>query len=106
MKKFNIPFMFGGVKRPVVVYVGSPESDHHPLQHQVQWLQKERGASPVSEIMESLAELHKISKAHGIPFEELCAYALKEAVGNVKTSESAKIEDASSTPSAATASAN
>ena len=89
--------MFGGVKRPVAVYVGSPEGEHHPLAHQVQWLQKERGASPVSEIMESLSELHKIAKAHGIPFEDLCAYALKEAVSGAQN----KIEDASKQEEAA-----
>jgi hypothetical protein len=92
MKKFNIPFMFGSVKRLITVYIGSPEREHHPLQHQLHWLQKERGASPVAEIMDSLTELHKIAKANGVPFEELCAYALKEAVSSHKVTEK-KTED-------------
>jgi hypothetical protein len=83
MKKFNITCTFGSVKAPVSVYIGNPEVKHHPLHFQAEWLSKERGGTIPTEIMESLAKLKELSEKNGVPFEELCAYALEAASATI-----------------------
>ena len=79
MKKFTIPCNFGGTKSPFTVYIGEPEAKHHPLHFQADWLSKERGGSIPPEIMDSLAKLKELSDKNGVPFEDLCTYALEAA---------------------------
>ncbi len=80
MKKFTIPCNFNGVKAPFTVYIGNPEKSHHPLQFQAEWLIKQRGGSIPQEVMESLEKLKMIADKNGVPFEELCEYALSAAL--------------------------
>jgi hypothetical protein len=77
MKKFKIPCTFNGSTSPVTFYIGTPEKDHHPIQFQAEWLSKERGGTVPPEVMKSLEELKALSDKNGVPFEELCAYALE-----------------------------
>jgi len=84
MKKFNITCTFGAVKAPVTVFIGKPEMNHHPVHFQAEWLTKERGGSIPSEIMESLAKLKELSDKNGVPFEELCTYALEAASATIE----------------------
>lgn len=79
MKKFTVNCNFGGQSAPFTVYIGAPESKHHPLHFQSDWLSKERGGSIPEEVMESLAKLKELSERNNVPFEELCAYALEAA---------------------------
>lgn len=85
MKKFTINCNFGGVSAPFTVYVGNPESKHHPLHFQADWLSKERGGSVPQEVMDSLVKLQEIAVKNGVPFEELCAYALEAAAAPAVT---------------------
>lgn len=78
LKKFTIPCDFAGVKAPFNIYVGEPRPDKHPLLHQSSWLQRERGGTIPTEVMDSFEKLHGISKENGVSFEELCVYALGE----------------------------
>jgi hypothetical protein len=82
MKKFSINCTFNGQSSPVHFYIGEPESKHHPIHFQADWLSKERGGSVPPEVMDSLAKLRDLSQQNGVPFEELCAYALEAAVQN------------------------
>lgn len=77
MKKFKIPCTFSGKTSPVTFYIGSPDKEHHPIQFQADWLSKERGGTVPPNIMKSLEELKALSEKNGVPFEELCSYALE-----------------------------
>jgi hypothetical protein len=77
MKKFKIPCNFDGKKTPVTFYIGKPQTDHNPIHFQAEWLSSERGGNVPQEVMQSLEELMELSKKNGVPFEELCEYALK-----------------------------
>ena len=77
MKKFKSPCTFSGKTSPVTFYIGAPDRDHHPIQFQADWLSKERGGTVPPEIMKSLEELKALSEKNGVPFEELCSYALE-----------------------------
>lgn len=76
LKKFTIPCDFGGLKAPFSIYVGEPRPDKHPLQHQSSWLQRERGGTIPTEVMDSFQKLLNISTENSVSFEELCVYAL------------------------------
>lgn len=79
MKKLNINCNFGASTSMVPIFIGKPEDGHHPIHFQAEWLSKERGGTVSKEVMESLSEIKRISDENGIPFDELCEFALKEA---------------------------
>lgn len=81
MQHFMIPCDFGGRKAPFPIYVGHPKDDSHPLHHQSWWLSSERGGSIPQEVMDSFEKLHKIAMENNVSFEELCVYAMGEALG-------------------------
>ena len=89
MKKFKIPCTFGGATSSVTFYIGNPEKEHHPIHFQADWLAKERGGTVSPEIMQSLEELKALSEKNGVPFEELCSYAL-ESIQASKSLEQSK----------------
>ncbi|WP_323733417.1 DUF2610 domain-containing protein [Candidatus Bandiella euplotis] len=93
MKKFKIPCTFGGNTSPVTFYIGNPEKDHHPIQFQADWLSKERGGTVPAEIMKSLEELKALSDKNGVPFEELCSYALESIQINQNLAKKQKEND-------------
>jgi hypothetical protein len=80
MQHFMIPCDFGGRKAPFPIYVGEPKADAHPLQHQSSWLSAVRGGSIPQEVMDSFEKLHKIAMENNVSFEELCVYAMGEAL--------------------------
>lgn len=79
-RHFMIPCDFGGRKVPFPLYVGEPKPDNHPLQNQSWWLSSERGGTIPAEVMDSFEKLHKIAKENNVSFEELCVYAMGEAM--------------------------
>ncbi len=79
MLKFTVTCDFNGTKGNFTVYVGAPEGNHHPLHFQNEWLAKERGGSIPQDVMDSMEKLMEISRTNGVPFEELCEYAIKSA---------------------------
>jgi hypothetical protein len=81
MRRFTINCIFGGQKAPFSIYVGEPADDKHPLQNQSSWLGSERNGQIPPEIMESFQKLHSIAKENGVPFEDLCFYALGNNAG-------------------------
>lgn len=80
MQYFMIPCDFGGRKAPWPLYVGEPKTDNHPLHFQSWWLSSERGGTIPQEVMDSFEKLHKIALENNVSFEELCTYAMSEAV--------------------------
>lgn len=82
MQHFMIPCDFGGRKAPFPIYVGEPKADAHPLHYQSWWLSSERGGSIPQEVMDSFEKLHKIALENNVSFEELCVYAMGEAMGS------------------------
>lgn len=90
MQHFMIPCDFGGRKAPFPIYVGEPKADSHPLHHQSWWLNSERGGSIPQEVMDSFEKLHKIALENNVSFEELCVYAMGEALG-AQTSDGANL---------------
>jgi hypothetical protein len=79
MKKFTINCQFGGQTAPFTVYIGNPESKHHPIHFQADWLSKERGGNVPAEVMNSLQKLLELAQKNNVPFEDLCTYALEAA---------------------------
>ena len=79
MKKFSVPCDFNGARSPFTIYIGSPKQDRHPIFFQSDWLSKERGGTIPQEVMESLTKLKELSEKNGVPFEDLCVYALGTA---------------------------
>jgi hypothetical protein len=95
MKKFTVPCDFGGKMAPFTIYIGEPESTHHPLHFQADWLSKERGGTIPGDVMESLAKLFQLAKKNNLSFEELCVYTLNQTnSGQVQP----KLEEASVEP--------
>jgi len=78
VKKFTVPCNFGGTTAPFTIYIGEPESTHHPLHFQAEWLGKNRGGNIPGDIMESIAKLYELSKKNNVSFEELCVYAISD----------------------------
>lgn len=74
--KFNVPCAFGGQASEVAIFIGSPESKHNPIHFQTKFIQDVRGGVIPQSVLESLEKLQKLSIENGVPFEELCRYAL------------------------------
>jgi hypothetical protein len=81
VQQFLIPCDFGGTRSPFPLYFGEPSGDAHPLEQQAAWLWRERGGTIPAEVMESFAKLHAIARENNVSFEELCVYAMGEALG-------------------------
>ncbi|QKX01923.1 DUF2610 domain-containing protein [Wolbachia endosymbiont of Cruorifilaria tuberocauda] len=84
IKKFTVQCNFRGQISPFTIYIGNPKSDTHPIYYQDSWLTKERGGNIPSKVKEGLQKLYKLSKENGIPFSELCAYAITVASNSNK----------------------
>ncbi|MDA0782524.1 MAG: DUF2610 domain-containing protein [Rickettsiales bacterium] len=82
VKKFTVPCDFGGTRAPFTIYIGEPESTHHPLHFQAEWLGKNRGGNIPADIMDSIAKLYELSKKNNVSFEELCVYAISDQVND------------------------
>ena len=80
--KFNVPCYFAGKKSQVAIYIGEPEQTHHPIFFQAKFIQDERGGVIPQEIMDSLSKLKQLAVENGVPFEELCRYALSSLSSN------------------------
>jgi len=76
MKKFTINCDFNGQMSPFTIYLGTPESTHHPLHFQSDWLGKQKGGSIPSPIMEAISKLQALANKNQVSFEELCVYCL------------------------------
>jgi hypothetical protein len=89
MKRFTVPCEFGDTRHPFHVYIGTPGEGFHPLQWQAKWLLRERGGVVPDDVMGSFEKLLTISKENNVDFEDLCVYAL----GNAVEEESKKASD-------------
>jgi len=76
MKKFTINCDFGGQMAPFTIFIGEPESEHHPLHFQADWLSKERNGTIPSQVMDAIAKLKDLAIKNHVSLEELCVYAL------------------------------
>lgn len=92
IKEFEVPCITNGQSSTVTVYMGNPEREHNPIAHQANFLAKERGIVISAEIMTTLDKLKSIALENGVPFIELCEYALKslKASGTVQIENSAQ----------------
>ncbi|AVP87583.1 hypothetical protein phytr_6420 [Candidatus Phycorickettsia trachydisci] len=88
MKKFTINCDFGGQMSPFTIFIGEPESEHHPLHFQADWLSKERNGTIPSQVMDAIAKLKELADKNKVSLEELCVYAL----GSVGADETQAIE--------------
>ncbi len=93
--KFNIPCAFNGQVSEVAVFIGEPESKHNPIHFQSKFIQDVRGGVIPQSVFESLEKLQKLSIENGVPFEELCRYALSSITPSTEE-ESTKIEESNS----------
>lgn len=82
MKKFTINCQFGGTSAPFTIYIGHPETKHHPVQFQAKWLSDNRGGTIPAEVMDGLSKIKDIAEKNGVDFEELCSYALQAAISS------------------------
>lgn len=82
MTKFNVPCAFGGQASEVAIFIGNPEAKHHPIHFQSKFIQDVRGGVIPQSVLDSLEKLKKLSIENGVPFEELCQYALSSIANN------------------------
>ncbi len=75
-KKFTIDCDFGGQMAPFAIFIGRPETGHHPLHFQADWLSKNRGGTIPGEVMEAVTQLQELAAKNGVALEDLCVYAL------------------------------
>lgn len=75
-KKFTIDCDFGGQMSPFAIFIGKPETGHHPLHFQADWLSKNRGGTIPGEVMEAVTQLQELAAKNGVALEDLCVYAL------------------------------
>ncbi len=75
--KINVPCAFGGQASEVAIFVGSPEQKHHPIHFQSKFIQDTRGGVIPKSVIDALEKLQKLSIENGVPFEELCKYAIE-----------------------------
>jgi hypothetical protein len=80
--KINVPCGFNGQVSEVSIFVGDPENKHHPIHFQAKFIQEVKGGMVPPAIMESLEKLQKLSVENGVPFQELCQYALNSINDN------------------------
>jgi hypothetical protein len=74
--KFNVPCAFGGKASEVAIFIGAPETKHNPIYFQAKFIQDVRGGVIPQSVFDSLEKLQKLAIENGVPFEELCRYAL------------------------------
>jgi hypothetical protein len=80
--KFNVPCAFGGQASEVAIFIGNPEAKHNPIHFQSKFISDVRGGVIPQSVLESLEKLQKLSTENGVPFEELCRYALSSISEN------------------------
>ena len=81
-KQFTIPCQFGGQTSPVTFYIGHPDSAHHPIKFQSDWLSSSKGGTVPQDLMMTLQKLHDLALENNADFEELCYYSLVSATNN------------------------
>ena len=81
MKKFTVPCDFGGQRSPFTIYIGEPESQHHPLYWQSNWLSKERGGAIPPEVMDSVAKLKDIATKNNVLYGSI-EFLIKPAISS------------------------
>ena len=82
VKQFTIPCSFNGEAAPVTFYIGHPESGHHPINFQMNWLSSAKGGVVPQDLVDTLKNLQDLAYENGADFEEMCYYALISATSN------------------------
>lgn len=82
VKQFTIPCSFNGETAPVTFYIGHPESGHHPINFQMNWLSSAKGGTVPQDLVDTLKNLQDLAYENGADFEEMCYYALVSATSN------------------------
>ena len=85
VKQFTIPCSFNGETAPVTFYIGHPESGHHPINFQMNWLSSAKGGTVPQDLVDTLKNLQDLAYENGADFEEMCYYALISATSNNTT---------------------
>ena len=85
VKQFTIPCSFNGETAPVTFYIGHPESGHHPINFQMNWLSSAKGGVVPQNLGDTLKNLQDLAYENGADFEEMCYYALISATSNNTT---------------------
>lgn len=96
MMKITVNCSFNSVNTDVDLFVGNPESSHHPIEHQRNWLRKERGGELPDKVIDSLAKLKEIAEKNNVSFEKLCEYAFQAAA--IEEQQDTKVAKAEKSP--------
>ena len=76
MKVFAVPVVVKGQKQRVSFAVGNPDSTHHPLHFQMEYLSKNGGElSP--NFADGFSNLHALAVKYKISLDLLCYYATR-----------------------------
>ncbi len=93
IRSFSALCDFSGAKYSVILQIGYPDPEHHPLHFQSESLGKTRGGRVPENIMQSLVKIYALAMENNVDFPELAEYAIKNA-SNANNSKSIQ----SSTP--------
>lgn len=72
IKKFIVPCDFNGQSSPFAIYIGEPKPENHPVQHQDNWLSKERGGTIPEKIKDSLSKLYALAQKWYLFCRSMC----------------------------------
>ena len=79
MKKFDIPCAINGQVQQVTLCIGQPHPEQHPLNFQQKWLAETKNGRIPQNVMDSIAKVKELADKNGVPFEDLCYYAINLA---------------------------
>ena len=95
VKSFRIPCFVGNQHSTVDIFLGNPNPENNPVKFQADFLASTKGISIPQEILDTLWKLKNIAAENGVPFVELCEYALKTHMPDGVVAEVADTETAS-----------
>ncbi|MBL3284328.1 DUF2610 domain-containing protein [Rickettsiales endosymbiont of Paramecium tredecaurelia] len=94
MKKFVVDCDFGGQMFASVIYLGSAQSDHHPLYFQADIMSKSRGGTIPGPVMDAIGRLNTIALKNLVELDALCVYAIGSAqIQTSQDSQEASVEN-------------
>ncbi len=77
IQELEVPCIFGNRQEKVKLYIGNSDPKRAPTHFQEVLIRGERGGLIPREILDGLQAIRNLAKNNGVPFLELCRYAIR-----------------------------